>query len=143
MPGRNAAMIEKASIHLWGRAQFTSSPPRAWVRERYRLDVGLYSYGCFDQWRMPEPIKIGRYCSIANSVRSAPITHPTDALTTHPAPYETKFGVVAADIFPDDPLIIEDDVCIGHNALITHGCKYIGRGAVLGSGAAVTSKVER
>src|SRR3546814_15245998 len=92
---------------------------------------------------MPGPIKIGRYCSIANSVRSAPINHPTDALTTHPALYEKKFGVVAADIFYDDPLIIEDDVWIGHNAFILPGCKFIGRGAVIGAGADVTRNVER
>lgn len=143
MPGLIASLIEKARIHLWRRDQFTSAPLRAWFRERYRVDVGLYSYGCFDQWRMPGPIKIGRYCSIANSVRSAPINHPTDALTTHPALYEKKFGVVDADIFYDDPLIIEDDVWIGHNALILPGCKFIGRGAVIGAGAVVTRNVER
>src|SRR3546814_2895388 len=92
---------------------------------------------------MPGPIKIGRYCSIANSVRSAPINHPTDALTTHPALYEKKFGVVDADIFYDDPLIIEDDVWIGHNALILPGCNFIGRGAVIGAGAVVTRNVAR
>src|SRR3546814_18372720 len=71
MPGLIASLIEKARIHLWRRDQFTSAPLRAWFRERYRVDVGLYSYGCFDQWRMPGPIKIGRYCSISNSVRYA------------------------------------------------------------------------
>src|SRR3546814_8503830 len=143
MPGLIASLIEKARIHLWRRDQFTSAPLRAWFRERYRVDVGLYSYGCFDQWRMPGPIKIGRYCAIANSVRSAPINHPTVALSTHPALYEKKFGVVDADIFYDDPLIIEDDVWIGHNALILPGCKFIGRGAVIGAGAVVTRNVER
>lgn len=143
MPGLIASLIEKARIHLWRQDQFTSAPLRAWFRERYRVDVGLYSYGCFDQWRMPGPIKIGRYCSIANSVRSAPINHPTDALTTHPALYEKKFGVVDEDIFYDDPLIIEDDVWIGHNALILPGCKFIGRGAIIGAGAVVTRNVER
>src|SRR3546814_5809662 len=98
MPGLIASLIEKARIHLWRRDQFTSAPLRAWFRERYRVDVGLYSYRCFDQWRMPGPIKIGRYCSIANSVRSAPINHPTDALTTHPPLSENTFGVVDADI---------------------------------------------
>src|SRR3546814_9914517 len=48
-----------------------------------------------------------------------------------------------ADIFYDDPLIIEDDVWIGHNALILPGCKFIGRGAVIGAGAVVTRNVER
>src|SRR3546814_7103607 len=56
---------------------------------------------------------------------------------------DLKFGVVDADIFYDDPLIIEDDVWIGHNALILPGCKFIGRGAVIGAGAVVTRNVER
>lgn len=143
MPGLIGSLIEKARIWLWRRDQFTSAPLRAWFRERYRVDVGLYSYGCFDQWRMPGPIRIGRYCSIANTVRSAPINHPTDALTTHPVLYEKKFGVVDEDIFYDDPLIIEDDVWIGHNAMILPGCRLIGRGAVIGAGAVVTRNVER
>ncbi|MBK5264757.1 MAG: CatB-related O-acetyltransferase [Alphaproteobacteria bacterium] len=143
MSGLIAALIEKAKIRFWRRNQFTSAPLRAWFRERHRVDVGLYSYGCFDQWRMPGPIRIGRYCSIANSVRSAPINHPTDALTTHPVLYEKQFGVVDADIYYDEPLVIEDDVWIGHNALILPGCKYIGRGAIIGAGAVVTRNVER
>lgn len=136
-------LIEKARIRFWRRDQFTSAPLRAWFRERHRVDVGLYSYGCFDQWRMPGPISIGRYCSIANTVRSAPINHPADALTTHPALYEKKFGVVDQDIFYDDPLVIEDDVWIGHNAMILPGCKFIGRGAIIGAGAVVTRNVDR
>src|SRR3546814_8421546 len=55
----------------------------------------------------------------------------------------SDLGVVDADIFYDDPLIIEDDVWIGHNALILPGCKFIGRGAVIGAGAVVTRNVER
>lgn len=143
MPGLIADIIEKARVRLWRRDQFTSAPLRKWFREKYRVDVGLYSYGCFDQWRMPGPIKVGRYCSIANSVRSAPINHPAEALTTHPVLYEKKFGAVDDDIFYDDPLVIEDDVWIGHNAMILPGCKFIGRGAIIGAGAVVTRNVDR
>src|SRR3546814_16975388 len=92
MPGLIASLIEKARIHLWRRDQLTSAPLRAWFCERYRVDVGLYSYGCFDQWRMPGPIKIGRYCCIAKSVRSAPINHPPIALTTQPTLYMKMFS---------------------------------------------------
>ncbi|MBH0111348.1 CatB-related O-acetyltransferase [Novosphingobium sp. YJ-S2-02] len=101
----------------------------------------MQSYGCFDQWRMPGPIRIGRYCSIASTVRSAPINHPVDAMTTHPALYERKFGVVDTDIHWDDVLDIGDDVWIGHNVMILPGCKNIGRGAVVGAGAVVTKDV--
>jgi len=136
-----SSIIQKIRIKLWQRSQHNNSKLRAFFRERFRIDVGYYSYGCFDQWRMPGPIKIGRYCSIANSVRSVPINHPYDAMTTHPALYERKFGVVDDNIHWDDVLVIEDDVWIGHNVIILPGCKFIGRGAIIGAGSIVTKPV--
>lgn len=136
-----AALLEKIKIKLWQRDQHVNRRLRAYYRDRFRIDVGLYSYGCFDRWRMPGPIRVGRYCSIASSVRSAPINHPFDAMTTHPALYERKFGVVDEDIFYDDVLVIDDDVWIGHNAMLLPGCKHVGRGAIIGAGAIVTRDV--
>lgn len=136
-----AALIEKIKLKLWSRDQHVNQKLRAYYRDNFRIDVGLYSYGCFDRWRMPGPIRIGRYCSIASSVKSAPINHPFDAMTTHPALYERKFGVVDKDIFYDDVLVIEDDVWIGHNVMILPGCKFVGRGAIIGAGAVVTKNV--
>jgi len=136
-----AGLVEKVKVKLWGRNQHVNRKLRDYYRDNFRIDVGLHSYGCFDRWRMPGPIKVGRYCSIANSVKSAPINHPFDALTTHPVLFERKFGGVDQDIFYDDVLIIEDDVWIGHNALIMPGCKHIGRGAIVGGGAVVTKNV--
>jgi len=136
-----SSIIEKLKIKLWQRSQFDSQKLRKLFREKFRVDVGYYSYGCFDQWRMPGPIKVGRYCSIANSVRTVPINHPFDAMTTHPALYERKFGVVEDNIHWDDTLVIEDDVWIGHNAIILPGCKFIGRGAIIGAGSIVTKPV--
>ncbi len=136
-----ASLAEKLRIRLWLRDQHVNPRLREHFRTRYRVDVGMHSYGCFDPWRMPGPIRVGRYCSIANSVRSAPINHPLDALTTHPCLYERKFGVVDEDIRYDDALVIGDDVWIGHNAVILPGCKAIGRGAVIGAGSIVTKDV--
>ena len=45
-------------------------------------------------WRMPGPMRVGRYCSIARSARVAPMNHPSEALTTHPVLYERRFGAV-------------------------------------------------
>lgn len=136
-----ASLIEKIKVKLWSRDQYVNPRLRAYYRDNFRIDVGLYSYGCFDRWRMPGPIRVGRYCSIANSVKSAPINHPYDAMTTHPALYERKFGVVEKDIHYDDVLVIEDDVWIGHNVMILPGCKHVGRGAIIGAGAVVTKNV--
>jgi len=138
----NAAVL-KLRLYLMKRRQFDNLALRKLFRERYDIDIGMYSYGCFDQWRMPGPIRIGRYCSFANTVRSAPINHPLDALTTHPALYEKKFGVVDADITWDGPLIVEDDVWVAHNVVILPSCKFIGRGAVIGAGAILTKNVDR
>lgn len=143
MLGVAARAIERARIWRWQRDPFTSQPLRRWFRERHRVDVGLYSYGCFDQWRMPGPLVVGRYCSIAKTARSAPINHPIEAITTHPALYERKFGVVDADIHYEDPQVIEDDVWIGHHAIILPGCRRIGRGSIIGAGAIVTRDVPR
>jgi virginiamycin A acetyltransferase len=118
MIGLAKTVADRLRLWRWRKDQFENPALRRWFRDHHRIDVGLYSYGCFDQWRMPGPLIIGRYCSIASSVRSAPINHPFDAITTHPALYERKFGVVTADLHYDDPQVIEDDVWIGHNAMI-------------------------
>lgn len=137
------SVVLKLRLYLMRRRQFDNVALRKLFRERYDIDIGMYSYGCFDQWRMPGPIRIGRYCSFASTVRSAPINHPLEAITTHPVLYERKFGVVDTDITWDQPLIVEDDVWVAHNVVILPSCKFIGRGAVIGAGAVVTKDVER
>lgn len=143
MLGLARSLAERVRLWRWHRDQFENPDLRKWFKDKHRIDVGLYSYGCFDQWRMPGPLVIGRYCSIAKTVRSAPINHPFDAITTHPALYERKFGVVENDIHYDDPQVIEDDVWIGHNAMILPSCRRIGRGSIIGAGAIVTRDVPR
>ncbi|KQT31367.1 hypothetical protein ASG29_15600 [Sphingomonas sp. Leaf412] len=132
---------ERIEMTLLRPQQATSERLRRIFRDRHDIDVGRYSYGCFDQWRMPGPIRVGRWCSIANSVRSAPTNHPLEAMTTHPALYERQFGVVAQEGLHGAPLVIGDDVWIGHNAILLPGCKSVGRGAVIGAGAIVTRDV--
>ena len=141
MKGIAAKVVEMVRLRMWRRRQHDNVPLRTYFRERHRIDVGMHSYGCFDQWRMPGPITVGRYCSIANTARSAPINHPFDAMTTHPVLYERKFGAVETDIHWDAVLTIGDDVWIGHNVMILPGCKSIGRGAIIGAGAIVTKDV--
>jgi virginiamycin A acetyltransferase len=128
-------------LYLMRRREFDNLKLRRHFKKYYGIDVGLYSYGCFDRWRMPGPMKVGRYCSVARTVRSARGNHPIGALTTHPVLYERTFGVIDTDISLNDVLVIEDDVWIGHNVVILPGCKHIGRGAVIGAGAIVTKDV--
>ena len=133
--------FEKVRMAVLLPRQHSSITLRQIFRARYDVDVGLHSYGCFDQWRMRGPMRVGRYCSIARTARSALDNHPTDAITTHPILYETKFGVVDVNHAWSGSLDIGDDVWIGHYAVVLPGCRRIGRGAIIGAGAIVTHDV--
>lgn len=134
-------LLEKLRLRLMLRDEYESEALRRYFAERFDIHVGLYSYGCFDRWRIPLTTRIGRYCSFARSARILDANHPVEALSTHPFLYEKRFGLVKADLIAPPPLVIEDDVWFSHNAIITPGCKHIGRGAVIGAGAVVTRDV--
>jgi virginiamycin A acetyltransferase len=123
--------------------EYESLELRRWFAEDFQVEVGLYSYGCFDRWRFPARTRIGRYCSFARSARVLDANHPFTSLSTHPYLYERRFGIVDKDLIDPEWLIIEDDVWVSHNATITPGCKHIGRGAIIGAGAVVTKDVPR
>ena len=135
-------LIDRARLFRWRRQQMTSMPLRDYFTDRFGIDVGLYSYGCFDRWRMPGPLRIGRYCSFGSTVRVVDSNHPIDGITTHPLIYDAAHGVIAANALSPEPLIIEDDVWVGHNTVILPGCKFIGRGAIIGAGSIVTKNVK-
>lgn len=134
-------VVERLKLRLLTRNEYESLELRTWFAEKFGVEVGLYSYGCFDRWRMPARTRIGRYCSFAKSARILDANHPLDALTTHPFLYEKRFGLVERDVIDPEWIVIEDDVWVSHNATITPGCKHIGRGAIIGAGAIVTKNV--
>ena len=134
-------LVEKLRIRWLVRDEYENIALRVHFAKRWRVEVGLYSYGCFDPWRVPARTRIGRYCSVAKTARILDANHPIDALTTHPYLYEARFGVVPRDLIDPPWLVISDDVWISHNATITPGCKSIGRGAIIGAGAVVTRDV--
>lgn len=136
-----AGLIEKARIRWLRRDEYESKALRAHFAARWQVEVGAYSYGCFDPWRVPRRTRIGRYCSFALSARILDANHPIESLSTHPFLYEKRFGVIPEDRIDAAWLVIEDDVWISHNATIAPGCKFIGRGAIIGAGAVVTRDV--
>src|SRR5579863_483115 len=90
--------------------------------------------------------EIGKYCSIANSVRINPGNHPQWRVTQHHMTYRRRQYGLGAD---DEAFFqwraahsctIGHDVWIGHGAVIMPGVS-IGTGAVIGSGAVVTKDV--
>jgi virginiamycin A acetyltransferase len=135
-------LYQKAQLQLMLRNEHTNEQLRKYFSRNYAIEVGTYSYGCFDRWRVPPKTRIGRYCSFAKSSRIVDANHPSNALTTHPVLYESRFGLgdLARPVHADW-MIIEDDVWIGHNATVLPGCKRIGRGAIVGAGALVTKDV--
>lgn len=136
------SVVDQATLWMLRRNQMESEPLRDLFRKKYDIDVGLYSYGCFDPWRIARGTTVGRYCSFAGSVRLVNANHPVEALSTHPFLYDPALGVA-----PTNPLTyvrckISDDVWVANNVTITAGCAEIGRGAIIGAGAVVTRDVE-
>jgi len=91
--------------------------------------------------------QIGKFCSIANSVRINPGNHPQWRVTQHHMTYR-KFAY-GFDQKDDEEFfnwrrehkcIVGHDVWIGHAAIIMPGVK-IGNGAIIGSGAVVTKAI--
>lgn len=90
---------------------------------------------------------IGRYCSIANSVRINPGNHPQWRVTQHHMTYRRRqygLGTHDDEAFFDwrreHSCTIGHDVWIGHGAVIMPGVT-IGTGAVIGSCAVVTKDI--
>ena len=138
--GLKRNLIDKFMVRLH-RDEYNSLPLRNYFRRTYGIEIGLYTFGAFDRWRVPPGTRIGRYCSIARNVRFIDANHPMDTLSTHPYFYQKSFGVISNDRLRLRPQVVEDDVWIGHNATIAASCHHIGRGAVIGAGAVVTHDV--
>lgn len=91
--------------------------------------------------------RIGKFCSIAAQVRINPGNHPLWRAALHHFTYRSR----SYELHPEDdqeffdwrrshPVVLGDDVWIGHGAVILPGVK-IGTGAVVGAGAVVTKDV--
>lgn len=115
---------------------------REYYSQKYKVDVGLFSYGCFK----PEfngggnRVTVGRYCSIAPNVRYYGANHPQNNFSLSPYFYNKSFGLDVQDVNRFE-LEIGNDVWIGYDVIITAGCKHIGNGAIIGAGSVVTHDV--
>lgn len=86
--------------------------------------------------------QIGRFCSIALGVKIGLDEHNFSLMSTHPFFYsltKSKWQSVGSNQTKERP-VIEDDVWIGVDAIIMRGVR-IGKGAIVGAGAVVTSDV--
>lgn len=91
-------------------------------------------------------VKIGKYCSVAPNVTISPGNHPSNFLSTHPFIFDTSYkerfntNDNAFSIGENKFTIIENDVWIGSNAIISEGIK-IGNGAIIAAGSVITKDV--
>lgn len=115
---------------------------RRWFRKRHGVEVGLYSYGCFDPHRIPTGTVIGRYCSFASTAYIFNADHGLGYLSLHPYLYNPACGLVESEAIERTACNVEDDVWMGHNAAILASVRRIGRGAAIAAGAVVTRDVE-
>jgi len=90
---------------------------------------------------------VGKFCSIANSVRINPGNHPQWRVTQHHCTYRRRqygFDTEEDEAFfqwrRDHGCHIGQDVWIGHGAVIMPGVS-VGTGAVVGAGAVVTKDI--
>jgi len=95
--------------------------------------------------------EIGRFTSIASSVRINPSNHPWWRPTLHHFSYRPgKFGFAGSDQGVDDRIFdwrAEDRVVIGHDVWIGHGAIVlpgvtIGNGATIAAGSTITREVK-
>jgi phosphonate metabolism protein (transferase hexapeptide repeat family) len=91
--------------------------------------------------------QVGKFCSIANSVRINPGNHPYWRVTQHHITYrKVAFGFDDKDDIAffkwrkEHQCKIGHDVWLGHGSIIMPGVE-IGNGAIVGSGAVVTKNI--
>ncbi len=123
------------------RNQFESILLRAIYKKYNNIEIGLYSYGCFNNKYIPEETKIGRYCSFGPDVKIFNANHPMEYIFLHPYIYNPYLNVVQKETISRSRLVIGDDVWIGANSIILPSVKHIGNGAVIGAGSIVTKDI--
>ena len=120
------------------------------------VSVGAYTFIAENVVIGPATNSIGSFCSIASGVIIGPNSHNIKYITTSSKPFtisssldlfkkrsiesEVKYRRIK-DILNSQKTVIQDDVWIGHNAIIMPGVQ-LGVGAVVGAGAVVTKNVE-
>ena len=115
---------------------------RKFSKEKYNVDVGLYTYGCcFESYfNMGGTVFIGRYCSFATNIHYFGANHPMNYSSMSPYFYNSQFGYEVKDV-DRETLVVGNDVWCGYGSIITNKCHFIGNGAVIAAGAVVTNDV--
>lgn len=94
-----------------------------------KIEIGDYS-GIGINAKIPNNVKIGKYVMMGHNVTIIGANHRFD---------RTDIPMIEQGYFPAEPLIIEDDVWIGNNAIILPG-KHIRKGTIVAAGSVVTKE---
>ena len=106
------------------------------------IEIGMYSgKSMFTPGNFKEGTKIGRYCSIYDSVRAFDANHPMNTKSTHAFFYNPDLGHTDKDILKRTKLTVGSDVWMGHNAILLPAVTSVGHGAVIGAGSVVHQDV--
>lgn len=118
-----------------------SSTLREIFRVHYGVEIGMYTHGgCFHPFSFGKRTTIGRYTSVAATAFAATDNHPMHYKSMHGFFFNPELGVVRTD-WTFSPLVIGNDVWLGHNSIIMPGVESIGDGAVVAAGAVVNKNV--
>lgn len=123
----------------WRNSRDSTNVKNAGVIEHYDWEFGDHTYGfpLIHESRMA-PLRVGKFCSIADGVVFALGNHNTNLVTTYP------FATLAAENWPSVPYDVKDHVTagpitIGSDVWIGSGC-FIGSGVTIGNGAVVAAR---
>jgi virginiamycin A acetyltransferase len=139
-----AAFLDRLRRRLKGPPGIAEQLTSRELRARYAakgVEIGLYSYGCFDLTRVPPGVTVGRYCSFAPTAQVYLRNHGVGFIGLTAYLYNETLGVVDRSMISTVPMVIGDDVWVGHNAVLLPGTGTVGRGAAIAAGAVVTRPV--
>jgi len=107
-----------------------------------KYDIGRFTYGAprILDYSSEKTLKIGKYCSIAESVKIfLGGEHRIDTISTYP--FKERMNLGLDNAFSRGDVKIGNDVWIGYGATILSGVT-IGDGSVIGAYAVVAKDVE-
>jgi virginiamycin A acetyltransferase len=116
---------------------------RTILKRHHGLDVGLYSLApcMMAPGVLHSGTTIGRYSTLAETVRTFTRDHPITTKSSHGVFYNPALGLTTSGGLKPGRLDIGHGVSIGHNAIILAAAKSIGNGAVIMPGAVVYGDV--
>ena len=111
------------------KGEMYSETLRLIFKEYHDVEIGMYTHGgCFVPFQVDRHTSIGRYCSIARSMRIVNRNHPLEFKSMHAMFCIASFNLCKEDLVHHTPLRIGNDVWIGHNAIVMPNVEEIGDG---------------